>query len=315
VRLFEVGNEIWGDWVRGHSDATTYASNYLRYARAMKAKDPKIELIAVGDNDMAWNRTLLRAAAREIDYLAVHHYYGNKEMAGDPSNLMARPLYYERFYADVAKLVREEAGGRPLRLSVNEWGLSISEARYYSMEAAVYGARLMNVFERSPNVAMSAESDLVNGWPGGIIQASRHGLFVSPLYYVNQLYNANLGRDRLRTTVDGPTFDTSLEGRGVPALDAVASRSADGSRLFVKLVNTSAAALTTRVELRGAGLGPEAEWHLLAADSPTARTSFAAPDAIRPRREALRTGPALEMTLPARSVSVIVAALAAPSRR
>jgi hypothetical protein len=42
---------------------------------------------------------------------------------------------------------------------------------------------------------MSAESDLVNGWPGGIIQASRHGLFVSPLYYVNLLYNQNLGRD------------------------------------------------------------------------------------------------------------------------
>jgi hypothetical protein len=284
VRLWEIGNEIWGDWVRGHSDAPTYAANYLRYARAMKAKDPKIALIAVGDNDMAWNRTLLRAAASEIDHLAIHHYYGNKEMAGDAANLMARPLRYERFYADVAKLVREEAGGRPIRLSINEWGLSISEKRYYSMEAAAYGARLMNVLERSPNVAMSAESDLVNGWPGGIIQASRHGLFVSPLYYVNQLYNESLGRDRLRTTVEGPTFDTSLEGKGVPALDAVASRSADGSRVFVKLVNTSAAGASARIELRGLSVAPEAERQLLAADSLAVRNSFATPDAIQPRR-------------------------------
>ena len=51
------------------------------------------------------------------------------------------------------------------------------------MEAALYGARLMNVFERSsPLVAMTAESDLVNGWPGGIIQAGRDRLFVTPTY-------------------------------------------------------------------------------------------------------------------------------------
>jgi alpha-L-arabinofuranosidase len=264
---------------------------------------------------MAWNRTLLRAAGREIDQLAIHHYYGNKEMAGDASNLMARPLHYERFYAEVAKLIRAEAGGKQVRLSINEWGLSISEVRYYSMEAALYGARLMNVFERSsPTVATSAESDLVNGWPGGIIQASRHGLFVSPLYYVNLLYNQNLGRDRLKTIVEGPRFDTSLEGRGVPALDAVASRSADGSRLIVKLVNTSAASLTTRIELRGAAVAPEAAWHLLAADSLAVRNGFATPDAIRPRREVLRAGATFDVALPRQSVSVVVATVVKPAR-
>jgi alpha-N-arabinofuranosidase len=39
VRLWELG-EIWGDWVRGHSDALTYARNYLRYQAAMKPVDP-----------------------------------------------------------------------------------------------------------------------------------------------------------------------------------------------------------------------------------------------------------------------------------
>jgi len=71
-------------------------------------------------------------------------------------------------------------------LNINEWGLDLPESRQYSMDAALYGARLMNVFERSnPLVGMSAVSDLINGWPGGIIQASRHGVFVSPLYHVN----------------------------------------------------------------------------------------------------------------------------------
>ena len=41
----------------------------------MKAVDPTLKLIAVGDNDMNWNRTVLKIAGENLDYLAVHHYY------------------------------------------------------------------------------------------------------------------------------------------------------------------------------------------------------------------------------------------------
>ena len=316
VKYWELGNEIWGDWVRGHSDAETYARNALRYAQAMRAVDPGIELIATGDNDMSWNRAVLRAAGSVIDHLAIHHYYGRKEMDGDARNLMARPLHYERFYREVDKLIDEEARGRPIRLSINEWGLDLPEIRQHSMEAALYGARLMQVFERSPRVAMSAESDLVNGWPGGIIQASRDRLFVTPLYHVNQLYNAHRGRDRLKVVVSGPTFDTSKEGTGVPVLDAVASRSADGSEIYVKAVNTSpTSALDTELDLRGVDVRPEGEWHVLTAPSLETHNSFKTPDAVRPRRERLKPGARFHVALPPRSVSVIVLRTASGGRR
>jgi alpha-N-arabinofuranosidase len=306
VRYWELGNEIWGDWVRGHTDAETYARNYLRYHDAMRAVDPTIELIAVGDNDMDWNRTVLRIAGKKIDQLAIHHYYGRKEMAGDARNLMARPLHYERFYREVERLIGAEAGGRRILLNINEWGLDLPESRLYSMEATLYGARLMNVFERSsPLVALTAESDLVNGWPGGIIQASRHGSFVAPLYWVNLLYGRHLGRDRLGTRVEGPTFDTSREGTAVPVLDAVASRTEDGE-IHLKVVNTDpASALATTVELRGVEVDPEAVWHLITADSLETRNSFATPDAIRPRRRLVPAGASFQVSLPRHSVSVI----------
>ncbi len=307
VRYWELGNEIWGDWVRGHADAETYARNALRYAQAMRAVDSSLQLIAVGDNDMSWNRTVLRVAANSFDYLAIHHYYGGERMAGDAGNLMARPLFYERFYKDVEKAIREEARGRPIRLVVNEWGLDLPESRQYSMEAALYGARLMHVFERaSPFVAMTAESDLVNGWSGGIIQASRHGLFVSPLYYVNLLYNERLGRDRLPTVVEGPTFDTSREGTGVPVLDAVASRSNNGSAIYVKVINTAPGPVATRIELSGLAVAPEAQWHVIAAPDLATHNSFANPDAIRPRHQMIPAGGRFPLSLPAHSVSVIV---------
>jgi alpha-L-arabinofuranosidase len=261
---------------------------------------------------MAWNRTVLKEVGRSIDYLAIHHYYGHDSTQRDLRNLMARPLHFERFYREVERLARAEVPGGRVRLAINEWGLDLPEARQHAMDAALYGARLMNVFERSsPLVAMSAVSDLVNGWPGGVIQASRHGVFVTPLYHANALYSRHLGRERLRTSVDGPTFDSSHEGKAVPYLDAVASRSADGAEIYLKLVNTDPVRpIDARIELRGVRVKPEAVWELLAAQDPAATNSFATPGAIVPTTQQVRAGTDFSVRVPARSVSVMTLRIA-----
>jgi alpha-L-arabinofuranosidase len=93
---------------------------------------------------------------------------------------------------------------------------------------------------------MSAVSDLVNGWPGGIIQASRHNVFVTPIYLVNQLYNEHRGDVRLSTTIN--TLD----------IDATASRR--GNTIFIKAVNTNlTTSFATTVTLEGAGPATRAE--------------------------------------------------------
>ena len=277
VKFWEVGNEIWGDWVRGHSNAETYARNYNRYAKAMRAVDPSIKLIAVGDNNMNWNRTVLRAAGESIDYLAIHHYYGRHEAGNDPLNLMARPLFFERFYREVGQLLHELGLERRVKLAINEWGLDLPTERQYSMESALYGARLMNVFERSGElVEMSAVSDLVNGWPGGIIQAGRHNVFVTPIYLVNQLYSTHRGDVRLATDVNSPY------------LDATASRS--GNTIFIKAVNMNLTnSLTTTISVRG----------LTPTRSATVKT-FAD---LKITTRSTRIG---AVTLPAKSVSIII---------
>ena len=307
VKLWEVGNEIWGDWVRGHSDAETYARNYNRYAKAMRAVDPSIKLIAVGDNDMKWNRTVLRAAGANIDYLAIHHYYGRRESHGDPLNLMARPLHFERFYREVEQVLRELGLEGRVKLAINEWGLDLPTERQYSMESALYGARLMNVFERMGRlVEMSAVSDLVNGWPGGIIQAGRHSVFVSPIYLVNQLYNEHRGDVRLASTVTSPTFDTSREGVKIPYLDVTVSRTADGKKIFIKTVNTSpTTAMVTTINLQG--VVPRQRAELTTITAPTLNTSnnFSQPEAISISTKPITVGRQLIVTLPKHSVSVV----------
>ncbi len=307
VKYWEIGNEIWGDWVRGHSDAATYARNLTQYVAAMRAVDPSIQVIAVGDNDMAWNRTVLRVAETPFDYLAIHHYYGHRDMGADVRNLLARPLHYERFYGELETALRERAPGRRPLLAINEWGLDLPESQQYSILAALYGARLMNVFERRGDlVAMSAVSDLVNGWPGGIIQASRHGVFVTPIYLVNSLYASRLGAQYLSANVDGPTGASSREGSDIPVLDVVASLSADGRSLYVKAVNTDLERpLRARVTVRGAHVSARAVVERVVADSLVAVNGFATPDAVRVTRGSAGAGNRFTLELPRHSVSVI----------
>ncbi|HYG80828.1 MAG TPA: alpha-L-arabinofuranosidase C-terminal domain-containing protein, partial [Pyrinomonadaceae bacterium] len=260
------------------------------------------------DNDMNWNRTVLQKAGDSIDYLAIHHYYSRNDTGGDALNLMARPLHYERFYDQVEALIRELVPGRQIKLAINEWGLDLPIERQYSMDSAVYGARLMNVFERQGDlVEMSAVSDLVNGWPGGIIQANRHSVFVSPLYRVIKLYNERRGLERLATSVEGRSFDTTREGKNVPVLDAVASRSADGRKIFIKLVNADRQrALQTAVEVAGARVSGAAVIETLTTHTPATMNSFQTPNAIDVRGRQVSAGSgSFTVLLPKQSVSVI----------
>jgi len=310
VKYWEIGNEIWGAWVRGHSDAITYANNLNRYAERMKAMDPSIKIIASGDNDLDWDRTVLKIAGKNIDYLAVHHYYGPKEMKGDANNLRAHPLSYERFYGEIREMIRELVPGRDIKLAINEWNTTLPLPAQHSMESGVYAARLMNVFERTGElVEMSAVSDMVNGWSGGIIQASRHAAFVTPTYLVNMLYASHLGRERLASTLQGPTFASTFEGTNVPALDAVVSRSANGQQIFIKVVNTDPTqAIPMQILLTRTRVAKKARIETLNGNELTASNDFSHPDEVHIKSNTISTGPSFIVTLPEHSVSVITLA-------
>jgi alpha-L-arabinofuranosidase len=166
----------------------------------------------------------------------------------------------------------------------------------------------MNVFERSGEIVeMSAVSDLVNGWPGGIIQAGRQSLFVSPLYLVNQLYAEHRGDLFLACRIDGPTFNTAREGRDIPYLDATVSRTADGKTVFIKAVNTSpTSALLTTITIAGVIPAPRAELKTVTAASINLANDFSRPNAVSIQKRTLAIGRRFAVTLPKNSVSVIV---------
>ncbi len=313
VAYWEVGNEIWGDWVRGHSDAATYAANALRYIRAMKAVDPSIKIIAVGDENLDWNRTVLEEIGGEIDMLAIHHYRPKEDDPPGFAALMARPLWYEGLYRRIRDMIREIVPGRDIGVALNEWNTTFSIPRQHTMESALYGARLMNVFERQGDlIRMSAVSDLVNGWPGGVIQASRHDVFTTATYSVIEAYNRHRGDWRLKAEVKcDVTYDPgdpSL-GTAVPALDVSVTANEAGTVIYVKAVNTSAEhSIRAAVDLQGLGGEVGSEATATTVTAPTLRTanSFSEPNRVASRESAFPLdGPRFAYEFPKHSVTVV----------
>jgi alpha-L-arabinofuranosidase len=175
------------------------------------------------------------------------------------------------------------------------------------MESALYAGGMLNVFERHGDiVGASAASDLVNGWSAGLIQVSREELYVTPTYLVNKLYSDHLGKVRFATQVQGPTFDSTLEGTGVPVLDCIATLSADGTKLFLHAVNRDQKDdLAVKVHVAGAIVGSSAELESVTAASTNAENSFRTPGAVSVRSLSVPAGSEFTVQIPSDSVSVL----------
>lgn len=75
VRYWGLGNELYGDWQYGSCSALDYAKKALDFAKAMKWRDPSIELVACGhDIGSEWNYTVAKVLKPLIDHVAIHHY-------------------------------------------------------------------------------------------------------------------------------------------------------------------------------------------------------------------------------------------------
>jgi len=93
VRLWGIGNEVWGQWQIGHTQAAEYGQRLRRFAEAMRAADPSIRLVAVGDapltdapDDLArrWNELVLRCAGTS-SIIFLHIYQPNQGVGKSPT--------------------------------------------------------------------------------------------------------------------------------------------------------------------------------------------------------------------------------------
>jgi alpha-L-arabinofuranosidase len=72
VKLWEVGDEQWGTWARGHAPPEEYAKKYINFVKAMRAVDPSIKVatnVPLGLHPENWAERVLKAAGEYVDML------------------------------------------------------------------------------------------------------------------------------------------------------------------------------------------------------------------------------------------------------
>ena len=254
VRTWYVGNEQFGNWQVGHVDAETYARRYLEFARAMRAVDPNLTLIAVGaptDLYGRWNELVLRDAATELDALSVHYYSIRTEKLASPPTNEELCLPKSASAHEVASMLDATIEGiarhapRPVPLVFDEWNTYVrakapSFIEEYDVADALYAAGVMNAcLRRCDAVTGAAIFNLVNVMGNYMVgplrdwtwHPSRGNYWVAradgevappsvwktPTTLVLELLTHHRGRHVVAATVDTPTYDSPPMG-SLPAL-------------------------------------------------------------------------------------------------
>jgi alpha-N-arabinofuranosidase len=262
IRLWCLGNEMDGPWQIGHKTAQEYGLLAAATARALKAAEPGLELVACGSSHAAmptfgaWEATVLEHAYEAVDYVSCHAYY--EEHGGDLGSFLASGVDMDRFVAGV--VATADAVGARLRstkkinISFDEWNVwylsrfqndepptdwrvapRLIEDEYSVADAVVVGGLLISLLRHSDRVTAACQAQLVNviapirTEPGG--SAWRQTIF-HPFAKTAALAKGEV----LRVALDSPTHVTDRYGE-VPVVDAVATHDADTGDVVLFAVN------------------------------------------------------------------------------
>jgi alpha-N-arabinofuranosidase len=290
VKYWEIDNETWSkgsDW---------YAARVNQYAPLMKQADPTIKLMAVGGNgfDQEWNRDIIDQCAPVIDYISVHSYF-------DPAEYDTVPRKYEDFLIALAGIIADSANP-DLEIYNSEWN-----AQSIDLRTGLFAGGILNVYERQGDVFTMGGPALMyrhlsaSAWNNAFVNFDHTGSFRAPNYIVMKLW-----RDHY-----APWRVSALGETG--SLNLVATRSQDGSRVYVKAVNPSAdpvparLALPAGTSLAGATMQHVSDTSLLAANRLGDRERIAVQPGV-----ATVTGGGVDVTFPAQSASVVAIEIREP---
>ncbi len=292
VRLWEVGNELYGHWQIGAVDAATYAARYGAYLEAMRGADPALRAIANGAG-ADWNRTVAFAGGGSVRCLSHHGLYGGFADGDDPRAVylehMAFTPAYRRLWDELAAPMRET--GQVPRLAITELQVFTRKPglpNNATLTEAVWTASILNEAIRADGlVELVTHSALVNH--GGGLRKERGVVYPQPVWWTTHLYGtAAAPLFRLELEVETPTFDVPAPRRmptaaDAPFLDAVAAVDGSGQTLVFFLINRHPErSLRVRV-----ALPPEADFdtidvQTLTGDSFMAVNRWDRPDAVAP---------------------------------
>ena len=124
VPYWEVGDEQWGWWAKGHSTPEAYAARYVAFVKAMKEADPTIKVatnVFLGVHPEQWTERVLAAAADYIDMITVTFYPQQWGKENDDTLLASTETYRKQFLqlrADVERVAGKNKADQILFVNV-----------------------------------------------------------------------------------------------------------------------------------------------------------------------------------------------------
>jgi alpha-N-arabinofuranosidase len=311
VNLWGLGNEVWGDWQIGHTDADGYVERIKPFIAAMRAADPEIKLVAVG-MDMQpgdprgaeeWNRAVLKGIGDQIDYLSFHVYqpdetgyreqYDEKELY---HSLISAPYSTEDAIRRMADLIKKLVPDRQIGVALDEYNVKLPPepgARSmhdltYTQRDGLYVAGMLNAFHRQCETLQIANIALLVNTLPLIVKPADQPAYATPLYFPYKLYS-QMEPEVLSAAYWSPVFHAEGLGENivsrnqVPYIEFTATRSRNHERIVLGITNRHPLK-TARIMVNLKGEGGE-DYHAVSAQmmtgpDPLAANTAEAPDTV-----------------------------------
>ena len=255
--LWELGNELWGNWNLGYPTRDQLAARTLAFSRAVRSVDPAAKLIATGadpDDFHDWNAIQLTNPPGAFDYLSTHFVVGTGEVelknpTPDFINeaAFALPVELARKLKDAQAQIDSTAGyNGKAHIAFTEWlwvNPRLGAPVFTNMGGAVLTGGFLNMLLR--NSAIVPISDMTGIMEFAGIWKKRSQVFATPAYYVFKMYagadavhpisvQSEAGVYQVRQGVKRlPQIDD------VPYLDIAGTRNEAGDVLTLFCVNRS----------------------------------------------------------------------------
>ncbi|MCU0958715.1 MAG: hypothetical protein MUF48_01300 [Pirellulaceae bacterium] len=261
VRWWGIGNEMYGNWQLGHMSLEEYVQKHNEFATAMRAENPAIQLVAVGDAG-PWSEGMMQHCAEHMDLISEHFYRGDRPELASHVAQMAEAV---RHKADAHRDYRqrfESLRGKDIRIALDEWNYWYGPhvfgelgTRYFLKDGLGIAGGLHEYVRQSDIMFMANYAQTVNVI--GCIKTTKTAASLETTGLVLKLYRQHFGTLPLATTAPQP-------------LDAAAALTADGRTLTIGVVNPTLQPHDLPLDLRGIALGPGGQAWQIAGNDPLA---------------------------------------------
>ena len=323
--LWELGNELWGNWNLAWPTHDQLAVRTKAFSDAIHAVDPAARLIATGADPEVfhdWNAIQLTNPPGTFNYLSTHFVVGTGEVrmkSPTPdfvaSAALALPVELENRLHQAQDQIDSTTGyAGKAHLAFTEWlfiGERYNAPSFTNTGGAIITGGFLNMLLRNSSIVPISDMTGIMEFAG--IWKKRSQVYGTPAYYVFKLY-ANAKADKTIAVATNSGSYSVRQGvnrmpeiASVPYLDVVGTLSADVKTLTLFCVNRSLDTdIPAHIKLRGFVSASKAAVHLLNSTSLTDVNDEDSPTRVTPvdTYEAISTNE-LTHIFPRASVTVI----------